>query len=57
MGKDYCIVEVFSRVTGFMRPVQEWNNGKVAEFKDRKKYDGKIGKYLEAQNASTADHN
>jgi len=33
-----CEVEVFSRVTGFFRPVQSWNKGKAAEFKDRKKY-------------------
>ena len=37
MGK--CRVEVFSRVTGFFRPVQDWNRGKVAEFRDRKKFD------------------
>jgi len=33
-----CQVEVFSRVTGFFRPVQTWNKGKAEEFKDRKKY-------------------
>lgn len=33
-----CDVEVFSRVTGFFRPVQVWNEGKKAEFKDREKY-------------------
>jgi len=37
MGK--CKVEVYSRVTGFFRPIQEWNKGKASEFKDRKKYD------------------
>ena len=31
-------VEVFSRVTGFFRPVQSWNEGKTEEFKDRKVY-------------------
>ena len=36
-GKE-CRVEVFARVTGFFRPVQSWNKGKVEEFKDRKKY-------------------
>ncbi len=36
MGK--CQVEVFSRVTGFFRPVQEWNKGKQEEFKDRKSF-------------------
>ncbi len=34
-----CNVEVFSRVTGFFRPVQSWNKGKAEEFKDRKKFD------------------
>ena len=36
--KKKCNVEVFSRVTGFFRPVQTWNQGKVSEFKDRKTY-------------------
>jgi len=31
-------VEVFSRVTGFFRPVQDWNRGKAEEFGDRKTY-------------------
>ena len=30
--------EVYSRVVGFFRPVQEWNDGKKEEFKDRKEY-------------------
>mgnify|MGYP001565920231 CR=1 FL=1 len=30
--------EVYSRVVGFFRPVQEWNNGKKEEFKARKEY-------------------
>ena len=36
--KSNCRVEVFSRVTGFFRPVQEWNKGKVSEYNDRKNY-------------------
>jgi ribonucleoside-triphosphate reductase len=36
--KKRCEVEVFSRVTGFYRPVQSWNKGKTAEFKDRKRF-------------------
>lgn len=36
--KRRCKVEVFSRVTGFFRPVQEWNKGKQEEFKDRKTF-------------------
>ena len=30
--------EVYSRITGYYRPVQNWNVGKSAEFKDRKLY-------------------
>jgi ribonucleoside-triphosphate reductase len=39
MSGKKCNVEVFARVTGFFRPVQSWNKGKTAEFKDRKKYE------------------
>ena len=28
--------EVYSRIVGYMRPVNQWNNGKQQEFKDRK---------------------
>ena len=31
--------EVYSRITGYYRPVQNWNDGKTQEFKDRKLYD------------------
>lgn len=30
--------EVYSRVVGFFRPVQQWNRGKKEEFKDRLNY-------------------
>jgi ribonucleoside-triphosphate reductase len=30
--------EVYSRVCGFFRPVQQWNKGKKEEFKDRCEY-------------------
>ncbi len=30
--------EVYSRVVGYFRPVQQWNQGKRQEFKDRKNY-------------------
>jgi len=30
--------EVYSRVVGFIRPVRSWNNGKTAEFHDRKTF-------------------
>lgn len=37
----YCgnKTEVYSRITGYYRPVQNWNDGKTQEYKDRKLYD------------------
>ena len=49
--KKRCEVEVFSRVTGFYRPVQSWNKGKTAEFKDRKRFN--IGQ--DSESAENAD--
>lgn len=34
-GKD---AEVYSRITGYYRPVQNWNDGKAQEYKERKVY-------------------
>lgn len=31
--------EVYSRITGYYRPVQNWNDGKAQEFKNRRLYD------------------
>lgn len=31
--------EVYSRITGYYRPVQNWNDGKTQEYKERKLYD------------------
>lgn len=31
--------EVYSRITGYYRPVQNWNDGKREEFRERKTYD------------------
>ena len=39
MNGRNCDVEVFSRVTGFYRPVQSWNKGKASEFSERQRYD------------------
>ena len=30
--------EVYSRISGYLRPISEWNLGKKAEYFDRKKY-------------------
>lgn len=34
--------EVFSRIVGYMRPVQSWNWGKQQEFKERKEFKEKV---------------
>ncbi|MBP5301540.1 MAG: ribonucleoside triphosphate reductase [Bacilli bacterium] len=31
--------EVYSRITGYYRPLQNWNDGKIAEFDNRKTYE------------------
>ena len=31
-------VEVYSRVAGYFRPVNQWNKGKQEEFSERKEY-------------------
>ena len=37
--------EVYSRITGYYRPVQNWNDGKREEFKDRKVYNIENSKF------------
>ena len=37
--------EVYSRITGYYRPVQNWNDGKRAEFANRKVYDIENSKF------------
>ncbi len=34
-GGCKCKTEVYSRVVGYYRPVQQWNKAKQTEFKDR----------------------
>jgi len=36
------VCEVYSRVVGFLRPVQQWNKGKKAEFSMRHTYDSAL---------------
>lgn len=38
MAKCKAVPEVYSRVTGYHRPVKAWNKGKQVEFFDRKMY-------------------
>ena len=43
--KERTKCEVYSRVVGYIRPIDQWNDAKQAEFKDRKVFNGKqIGK-------------
>ena len=37
MERTKC--EVYSRVVGYLRPVNQWNDGKRAEFDIRKEYE------------------
>ena len=43
--------EVYSRITGYYRPVQNWNDGKAEEYKHRKLYD--IAASMEGRNFMT----
>jgi ribonucleoside-triphosphate reductase len=36
--------EVYSRITGYYRPIQNWNDGKTQEYMDRREYDIMISK-------------
>ena len=36
--RNWQLCEVYSRVVGYLRPVQQWNNGKGEEFKKRKEF-------------------
>ncbi len=51
--------EIYSRITGYYRPVQNWNDGKAQEFKDRKEYsiehaiNAKIDKHLDDVHEAT----
>lgn len=36
--RNYQPCEVYSRIVGYLRPVQQWNEGKQKEFKERKEY-------------------
>jgi len=36
--RNFRRTEVYSRVVGYIRPIQQWNKGKKEEFKDRKEY-------------------
>jgi anaerobic ribonucleoside-triphosphate reductase len=37
---NYNKCEVYSRVVGYYRPVQQWNEGKTQEYSERKEFEG-----------------
>lgn len=48
MERTKC--EVWSRVVGYLRPTSRWNEGKLAEFNDRKTFDSGSEEILKVQN-------
>ncbi len=48
--------EVYSRITGYYRPVQNWNDGKSQEWKERKEYDP-ANSVIKHSKESTCDNN
>jgi len=38
-GKIVYKPEIYSRVCGYIRPVSNWNDAKIEEFKDRSMFD------------------
>ena len=34
--------EIYSRVVGYLRPINQWNEGKRAEFQDRRTFDKQV---------------
>ncbi|MBR2967157.1 MAG: ribonucleoside triphosphate reductase [Clostridia bacterium] len=57
-GEEYACptcgktTEVYSRITGYYRPVQNWNDGKREEFSARKVYDIDNSKLVEKESQS-----
>lgn len=44
MAKTKC--EVYSRVCGYLRPTQQWNEGKQSEWSDRKVFKKIVNKKI-----------
>lgn len=40
---EYHPVETYSRIVGYLRPIQQWNPGKKAEFDQRKDFNRESG--------------
>lgn len=46
---EYQPCEVYSRIVGYLRPIQQWNVGKVEEYNDRKEFRVGNGKIMAAK--------
>jgi ribonucleoside-triphosphate reductase (formate) len=46
--------EVYSRIVGYLRPVDQWNDGKQSEFSDRKLFDKEINSLKKAKEVQLA---
>jgi len=44
------VCEVWSRIVGYYRPVQNWNVGKRQEFKERKIFQTEVKNGMEKEN-------
>lgn len=49
--------EVYSRITGYYRPVQNWNEGKTQEYKNRKIYDMSVARPMPCSSQNLDQHN
>jgi ribonucleoside-triphosphate reductase len=47
--------EVYSRITGYYRPIQNWNDGKRKEFEDRKEYNIENSKFTAKEKACACE--
>ena len=47
--------EVYSRITGYYRPVQNWNDGKREEFRERKVYDVEHSRFNRKQHTAESE--
>lgn len=53
MAKCAQPTETYSRVCGYFRPVNQWNRGKLEEFRERKTYKVKSKETKEGNNIMT----
>lgn len=56
MAKCKAKVETYSRIVGYFRPVQQWNDGMREQFKDRKMFDLKKAVSATVQPSSSGEN-